>query len=281
MGVLGLVEDGVLQLENGLNHRIVAGYDSLPRAISAGLDIQLGFELESIRWQGDGITLRSVDGRERLARAAVTTLPVGVLKSGTVRFAPELPEDKHLALAQIQMGPVVKVLLHFREPFWPAWLANLGCGTGPVSLYWPVFYGAIGKPSVLVAYCTGPRAAELSKVTEEQAAEIVVADLCRLFPKADPRAGLLSHRRIDWAADPFSRGGYTFLAPGGSGARPRLAAPTPPLFWAGSATQSSPIAATVEAAYLSGLRAADEVRAFLGDTRVSGSGEALFDVPEA
>jgi hypothetical protein len=35
------------------------------------------------------------------------------------------------------------------------------------------------------------------------------------------------------------------------------------LFWAGSATVTSPIAASVEAAYLSGLRAADETRRFL------------------
>jgi hypothetical protein len=34
--------------------------------------------------------------------------------------------------------------------------------------------------------------------------------------------------------------------------------------WAGAATESSPIAETVEAAYLSGLRAAGEVRAMLG-----------------
>ena len=69
---------------------------------------------------------------------------------------------------------------------------------------------------------------------------------------------------IDWGRDPFSCGGYTFLRPGGTGARRRLAAAdTGALFWAGSATESTPIAATVEAAYLSGLRAAAEVRTML------------------
>lgn len=52
--------------------------------------------------------------------------------------------------------------------------------------------------------------------------------------------------------------------PGGSGARVRLAAAdTGALFWAGAATATPTIADTVQAAYLSGLRAAAEVRQFL------------------
>ena len=264
IGVLGLVDDGVVKLETGLNHRIAAGYDSLPAFIARDLDIRFGFAIDTITWSTDGVRLRTTDGRELSARAAISTLPVGVLKSGAVRFAPELPESKRAALAAIEMGPVYKVLLRFTERFWPQWLANLGCGTGPVTLYWPVFYGAEGKPPVLIAYCTGPRAARLSQLSADDAASVVVADLARLFPKADPQRLLVDYRVIDWGRDPFACGGYTFLRPGGTGARRRLAAAdTGALFWAGSATESTPIAATVEAAHLSGRRAAAEVRALI------------------
>ncbi len=264
VGVLGLVADGVLHLETGLNHRVDEGYDTLARSMASGLDIRRDFAVEAIRWASDGVTVRSSTGEEISSRAAVSTLPVGVLKSGSVRFVPELPESKRTALELIEMGPVLKILLRFRERFWPEWAANIGCGTGPVTLYWPVFYRSESKPPVLIAYCTGPRAAELSKVSEDEAVEIVLADLRRLFPKADPRRALVTHRRIDWATDPFSCGGYTFLRPGGVGARERLRVPdTGALFWAGSATEWSPIAATVEAAYSSGLRAAGEAHAHL------------------
>lgn len=264
VGVLGLVADGVLHLETGLNHRVDGGYDTLVRSMTSGLDIRLEFEVESVLWASDGVTVRSTAGEEISARAAVCTLPVGVLKSGSARFAPELPKSKRAALEAIAMGPVLKLLLHFRERFWPEWAANIGCGTGPVTLYWPVFYRSEKKPPVLIAYCTGPRAAQISKLGEDEAVEIVLADLRRLFPKADPRRALVAHRRIDWVTDPFSCGGYTFLRPGGVGARERLRAPdTGALFWAGSATEWSPIAATVEAAYSSGLRAAEEARVHL------------------
>jgi monoamine oxidase len=243
----------------------VEGYDSLPAFMARTLDLRLGFGVEALDWGPDGVVLRSREGREISARAAVSTLPVGVLQSGAVRFTPDLPESKRSALKRIGMGPVVKLLLRFAEPFWPGWAANIGCGTGPVTLYWPVFYGAEGKPPVLLAYATGPRAARLSAASEDEATQIVVSDLARLFPRAEPRRALVDSRRVDWAKDPFSRGGYTFLRPGGAGARALLAATdTPPLFWAGSATAWSPIAATVEAAYASGLRAAAEVRAHLG-----------------
>jgi monoamine oxidase len=265
IGMLGLLRDGVLRLETGLNHRVAEGYDRVPQFIGRDLDVRLGFAVEGIRWAPDGVLATDAGGRTIAARAAVSTLPVGVLRAGGVRFAPELPEAKRRALEHVVMGPVVKVLLRFADRFWPRWLATLGCGRGPVTLYWPVFQGDDGKPPVLTAYATGPRAALLARVGEQEATDIAIADLARLFPKADPRRLLVDARRIDWSSDPWARGGYTFLRPGGADARAQLAAAdTPPLFWAGSATESTPIAACVEAAYLSGLRAAREVSAWLG-----------------
>jgi monoamine oxidase len=66
-----------------------------------------------------------------------------------------------------------------------------------------------------------------------------------------------------WASDPFTRGSYSFIGVGGSNDdRRALAAPlgiaVDRVFFAGEATWA-PQAATVHGAYLSGLRAADEV----------------------
>jgi len=262
VGVRGLIEDGVLQLETGLNHRIVEGYDRLVAQIARDLDCEMGFAVDTVRWSVDGVSVRAADGRERSARAAVCTLPVGVLKSRQVRFVPDLPENKRAALQLIEMGSVCKILLRFEERFWPQRLATLACGVGPVTLYWSVFYRAPDGPPVLTAYATGPRAAALSALSEDEATAVVVDDLRRLFPEAAPK--LLAQRRIDWTTDPLSLGGYTFLRPGGSGARAQLAAAdTGALFWAGSATATRTIAATVEGAFVSGMRAAAEACAFL------------------
>jgi len=265
IGMLGLVSDGVHRLETGLNHRVVEGYDRLPGFVGDDLDIRFGFVVETVCWEPDGVTLRSTDGSELSARSAICTLPVGVLSAGSLRFDPVLPETKVSALHDLKMGPVLKILLRFSERFWPLRLAILACGAGPVTLYWPVAYRADTDNPTLIAYATGPRAAALAEVSEDEAAATAVADLGRLFPKVDVRRSLVAHRQVDWGADPLACGGYSFVRVGGVGAREKLAAAdTGALLWAGSATESSPIAETVEAAYLSGLRAADEVCALLG-----------------
>jgi len=112
--------------------------------------------------------------------------------------------------------------------------------------------------------------------------EIALSDLRRLFPSADPKRRLVDARRIDWSADPFAGGGYTFLRPDAHGARERLAAPdTGAFFWAGSATQRVPIADTVEAAYASGVRAAGEVRAHLALPLVPAVGQRFASMRPA
>jgi monoamine oxidase len=267
IGMLGLLEDRVLDLESGLNHRVADGYDRLPQRIAAGLDIALGVVVRRIEWRADGVSVGAADGREFAARAAISTLPVGVLKAGAVEFSPGLPESKRRALEHIEMGPVLKILLRFEERFWPARMDTLVSGNGPVRpLYWAPFQGVGDAPPVLIAYCTGPSAAAMGALGDGEAAAVAVQDLRRHFPGAAPR--LTAHRRIDWGADPFARGGYTFVRPGGTGARARLAAAdTGALFWAGSAVATGTIAASVQGAFASGLQAAAQVRAHLAGRR--------------
>ena len=264
VGIAGLGADGVLHLESGVNHRVVSGYDLLPQQIATGLDVRLGYRVQSMAWGPDGVTVSPSSGDAVSARAAITTLPHGVLARDVVEFDPPLPTTKQAAIARIATGAVAKALLAFDRRFWPRKAAQVVCGTGPVTLYWPTSFGTDGPP-VLSAYATGPRAQALSEAGADKALEIVLDDVERVFPGSRPRATLIGSRFVDWASDPNAYGGYTFLPPGAVGARADLAAPTGSLFWAGSATESHPVADTVEAAYLSGLRAARQVSAHLRD----------------
>jgi monoamine oxidase len=263
IGVRGLVADGVVSLEVGLNHRVVDGYDSLPRYIATGLDVRLGWRATRVSWAPEEVTVESADGRVMRGRAAVTTIPHGVLAAGEPAFDPPLPAPKAKALAAVRTGAVAKVMLLFDEPFWPLRMGQVACGTGPMTLYWATSFGGDGPP-VLVGYATGPRARALSEAGSEAATDIAVQDLARLFPRARPQRVVRQARFVDWRTDEFARGGYTFLPPGAAGARAALAAPdTGALLWAGSATEWSPVADTVEAAFLSGLRAAHQAGAAL------------------
>ena len=264
VGVLGMVDDGVLDLQMRYNHRIVEGYHALPKAMAEGLDIRLKSVVKKIAWGAETVRVELEGGGEVEARAAVCALPVGVIKSDAVRFEPALPESKQSALEKIEMGPIIKVLLHFRERFWPRWTEMVACATGPINLYWTLFRAVENGPAVLSSYCIGPRAEALAEYSDEEAIAIVLDDLKRLYPRTDPRSALVNHRFIHWPRDPYARGGYTYLKPGAGDARARYrATDTGALFWAGAGTESHPVSELVETAYRSGLRVADEVKASL------------------
>jgi len=263
LSMQGLRDDRVVDLELGIDHRVVVGYDELPKHLARDIDVRLGWRVAEMRWSNDHVTVVSTTGEELEARAAVCTLPVGVLKSGAVRFTPALPATKLAALNGLEMGAALKVLLHFEERFWPEDLTMLGCD-GPVRLYWTPLYGRSEVPPVLTAYVGGYRARALSAVGEEAAARVCLDDLDRLFPETKPSRLVRSWKRVDWLTDPDTRGAYSFVRLGGAGSRAALAAAdTGALFWAGDATTTTTIAAVVHAAYVTGKRAAVEAAAHL------------------
>ncbi len=265
VGVLGWIDDGVMDLQNRYNHRIVTGYSSLPSSMAKGLDIRLNTIVEAVQWTAQKVRIQLQDGETLEARTVISTLPVGVLKANSVRFEPELPESKQWALSQLEMGPITKILMHFKQQFWPKWMEMAASATGPVNLYWTVFRNMKDRPAALTGYCIGPRSAALSQNSDNKATEIVMDDLKRMYPGSDPHGALADIRFVKWGQDPFAVGGYTYVRPGGRGAREKLKAmDTGALFWAGSGTESQPVSELVETAYLSGLRTAREVSTCLG-----------------
>ena len=92
---------------------------------------------------------------------------------------------------------------------------------------------------------------------EEGALELALASLREELGQPDLQA--VQARLINWPDDPYTRGGYSYVLPGHDGARERLAAALPPLFWAGEATAEEFQAATVDGALVTGERAAGEV----------------------
>ena len=73
---------------------------------------------------------------------------------------PPLPEAQAAPRsAHSGMGPVLKILLRFEERFWPRWLDTLVLRRRTRDRSLAVFHGIADAPPVLIAYCTGPRAA--------------------------------------------------------------------------------------------------------------------------
>jgi len=102
------------------------GYASLIPALLRDYNITMSKPVHRIDWFENGGVTFSFRGGRRAYDAGLVTVPLGVLKSGDLRFVPDLPEPKRAAIASLGMGHLSKVFLRFEAPFWDTDLHAFG-----------------------------------------------------------------------------------------------------------------------------------------------------------
>ncbi len=272
--------------------RVVTGYDQVPHLLARGLEdrITLSAVVGRIAWRSgavrvggylvhspyrDGTAGTERSAADRLtvaARAAIITLPVGVLQAvppalGAVTFSPDVPAMRR-AVSRLAMGAVVRVSCWFREAFWTGRLSRLPPGARLTRMsflhgfdpHFPVWWTTypVHTP-LLIAWAGGPRAAALAAQGADAIQVAAPAALARHLGLSRARVaealvGCWSH---DWVNDPYSRGAYSYPAVNGAGAGRALARPVAnTLYFAGEATAPTGRNGTVDGAIASGERAA-------------------------
>jgi len=254
-------------------------FQHLVRAcIAAGVKINLSSAVRRIAWERGAVAVEIRDDRGEpqtlSARAAVVTLPIGVLRhvgdDAAVAFNPELPAAKREALRCIEMGHATRVALWFRTPFWERLRNRRYQSAGffraegqRFYTYWTQFPE---RSTLIVAWAGGPKAAALGEASEIDLYDFALSGLGVLFNESvlireEFEAGAVH----DWNRDVFSRGAYSYVAVGGGDARAALASPVEgTLFFAGEATSTNGYGGTVNGAIDTGKRAASEAGASLG-----------------
>lgn len=253
--------------------RPLGGYAALIDGLVSGLDtdrarIRLNTVVHGIRWQRGRVTIEVMKhGQPSIvqARRAIITLPLGVLQlpagaPGAVHFTPDPRKQK--ALDHLASGPVIKVVLHFREPFWEVIDDGRYCDASffnSPGAPFPTFWSSRPlRGSLLNAWAGGPNAVRLGGKNETELTHAAIDSLQSAFgSKVKVRRMLERAYLHDWQADPFSRGAYSYVTVGGRLARKTLAAPVEgTLFFAGEAADTAGESGTVAGALQSGMRAA-------------------------
>ena len=237
--------------------RIAAALDGL---LAGRAELRLGTAARSIRWRRGVVEVTAGDGAVLRARAAVITVPLPLLDS--LRLDPEVP-GLRTAAAGLAMGPVTKLVVRFRDPFWREIgplrdMLFLQMLEQPVSVWWTAVDPEV---PVLTGWAGGPQSLRLPA---EPAAllDVAVGSLAAGLGLApwDVARRLEAHHFHDWNRDPWSRGGYTWILAGGADAHRVLARPVEgTLFLAGEATCGEGYNAPMEGAVQSGRRAARQV----------------------
>jgi monoamine oxidase len=254
-------------IEGDHQYRFASGYESLVRAVADRIDqkrceIVPNAVVREIVWRRGQVIARTAS-TEYLAPRAIITLPLGVLKSNSVVFSPALPEKQN-AISFLEMGPVVRVSLCFREKLWErdpemAEMSFLFTDDPQFPTWWTS--NPLPHP-ILTGWAAGPNAATHIGCSEDEIAQNAVQALGRIMgvTESELRQQLIGSFTHDWQADPFARGAYSYAGVGGMNAAPTLAAPVDnTLYFAGEATNGDGYNGTVHGAIATGLRAAKEL----------------------
>ena len=212
------------------------------------------------------LDIHTVAGTVR-ADAAIVTVSTGVLRAGSIRFTPALPDATRSAIDRLPMGLLSRLVLALRDPsadrldFAPGeeglierQLAHPGAAA--------MLFGAYprGRPH-LVAFHGGRLAWSLA--ADPRAADALAREfLAALYGHArTDRALAPGFHATDWGTDPRFLGAYSYAGAGDFGARAALAEPIDDgrLIFAGEACRTDGLAGTVGGAVNDGRRAAEAI----------------------
>lgn len=267
VGARALGQEEPLSQEGWIHHfQVVEGYSEMVRRRAHQLSdkIRVGSRVCAIRTRPNGVEVEfETRGRRGslTARAAVVTVPLGVLKANLIEFDPPLPEEKRRAISAIGFGPVMETVLRLRG-------GNLRNRLGDYAMLWGntstsfdrPFVGLQGRPDILSAFTAGREAGRRSARPDREVLDDTLAELQSFLPSSLQVGEVETYLIRRWPQNEFVRGGYSFLPPGTDVSQREVLAASVDgrLFFAGEATHAAGEPATVHGAIETGYRAAEQ-----------------------
>jgi monoamine oxidase len=275
------------EIDETHQYRIVGGYAPMlawmESALAGAVDVRLSTVVREVQWKlGEVVAVCETATRlssskssggpapSFKAKHAIVTLPLPALQKDQVKFSPALPQKREAA-RKLEMGPIVKLILNFREAFWEREtipnargaklppLTFMHSTSADVPTWWtqlPI------QTTVLTGWAGGPKADALSHRKPEEILAKGLDSLAEMtgFSRGEIESLAQAWEIADWQSDPFSGGAYSYVPVKAGDARKELAEPVNnTLFFAGEATHFEGHSGTVAGALATGTRAAEEV----------------------
>ncbi len=238
---------------------IPSGYSLLIDNLKNGLNIRLNQVVSSVNRVGNGFKVIS-NGEPIASDIVVCALPLGVLKSGSITFSPEISSKKKDAIQKIGVGAVNKIILEYPYVFWDESRQYINYFSSTKGKFSYIINLKSYLPfNMLCGITTGKYSAELDSKSDISNKNEMHSILKSMYGNSipDPINSFVTH----WSTDPFSLGSYSFQKVGSEPIHyEELGKTEPPnLFFCGEHTNEA-YRGTVHGAYLSGLRVADEIK---------------------
>jgi len=236
---------------------VEGGFKVLIDSLAQGVPVVLGGAVRRVEQRADGVSVLLSDGRVEIGTHVVMTVPLGVLKSGTIEFDPPLPAAHSEAIQQLGFGRFEKLVLRTTERSWSEFgsdvLFTLADPRSPIPS-WMDWSGPAGAPA-LIGFAAGDAATLHDSYSSESLLARARADLEAAVGPLNVEGTASS----GWSQDPWARGGYPYLTGSASPGHIRtLSEPSGRLLLAGDHTNWPRYYAT-DGAFTSGIRAAQRL----------------------
>ena len=243
-----------------LGYPVLHGYGNLVAAWGADVPVSLNTRAEKIDWSGPGVQVETPKGPVK-GRVVLITVSTGILASGEILFAPDLPNWKSEAIYNLPMGTENKMGVHFDVDVFGA------DGRGHYSVWNDDGTTAKVDASVMGLNCAhvfvgGRYGIWLEKQGQQACHDFAVDRVTDIFGN-NIRKHVNRSIVTAWSTEPWTRGSWTCALPGQAHQRDKLAHSVDDrLFFAGEATVVGG-QGTCDGAYQSGIRSAQEIAAIL------------------
>lgn len=244
---------------DGADVVLTTGYDKILGPLAKDLDIRLNQVVTEVEYEeGDGAVVYTDSGSYE-SSFVICTLPLGVLKSGDVKFAPTLPKSQRRRIKKVGMGNVTKLAMKFDQAYWPTDVQYFGLMTKEKGR-WNYFlnYRTFSEQNILLGLSVGAYSGKIEKQGEAAMLKDAMKAVRTMFGDDVPQPK--EYLATRWSQDAFSKGAYSYsklgIQPDDFDDMAKPIADT--LIFAGEHTNFK-YHATVHGAYLSGLKAAELV----------------------
>jgi monoamine oxidase len=245
--------------EFGGEERIaINGYDTIADYLASGLEVQLQQRVSMIDYSGSQVKITH-NGRHTEADYVIVSVPLGVLKAGSIRFFPSLPSAKQEAIEKVGMNCVNKFLLIWDTAFWDdAQYISYSPEVRDKFNYFVNIKKIASDVNALMTFAYADYGRLTETMTDAQVINEIMAHLKDIYGSGIPDP--VSFLRTRWQRNENTFGSYSYTAVGTEMHHfDRLAdAVAGKVFFAGEHTERDYFS-TVHGAYLSGLREARKI----------------------
>lgn len=253
--------------EEGPQYRIEGGYQKLidhlaKKCKENGCRIETSCVVKEVHWKKNEVKLVTSTGKTFEANKVIITVPIGVLQSelnaeAAIAFTPSI-YDFFQAAKMIGYGTVTKILLQFNECFWKDDTSFI-LSDEKIPTWWTQ---APSSYPLLTGWLNGAQSRRLQKANTASILEESIKSLASIFKisTSNLQQKLRASKVIDWSAQPFASGAYTYNLLETANARKIMNIPIQEtIYFAGEGLYEGYYGGTVEAALVSGKQAAEKM----------------------